>query len=182
MTDISLAAASKLVDAALEHARGAGLAPLAVVVLDAGAVQKLSLEGKSLLPIGVVEVSGEFGRGDVITCVDENGRAIARGMSNYNSSDARLAVQRNEAQYHDETLPSYRSQVEPQMVKTGAVVIDVGINRLPDGRITGDVDFEGVAQKASFITPVPGGVGPMTVTMLLENTVAAAERAAEVRA
>jgi len=67
----------------------------------------------------------------------------------------------------------------PQMVKTGAVVIDVGINRLPDGRITGDVDFEGVAQKASFITPVPGGVGPMTVTMLLENTVAAAERATE---
>jgi methylenetetrahydrofolate dehydrogenase (NADP+)/methenyltetrahydrofolate cyclohydrolase len=65
----------------------------------------------------------------------------------------------------------------PQMVKTGAVVIDVGINRLPDGRITGDVDFEGVAAKASFITPVPGGVGPMTITMLLENTIAAAERA-----
>jgi len=65
----------------------------------------------------------------------------------------------------------------PQMVKTGAVVIDVGINRLPDGRITGDVDFEGVAEKASFITPVPGGVGPMTITMLLENTIAAAERA-----
>jgi methylenetetrahydrofolate dehydrogenase (NADP+) / methenyltetrahydrofolate cyclohydrolase len=65
----------------------------------------------------------------------------------------------------------------PQMVKTGAVVIDVGINRLPDGRITGDVDFEGVSEKASFITPVPGGVGPMTITMLLENTIAAAERA-----
>jgi methylenetetrahydrofolate dehydrogenase (NADP+)/methenyltetrahydrofolate cyclohydrolase len=65
----------------------------------------------------------------------------------------------------------------PQMVRTGAVVIDVGINRLADGRITGDVDFEGVRQKASYITPVPGGVGPMTVTMLLENTVAAAERA-----
>ena len=65
----------------------------------------------------------------------------------------------------------------PQMVKTGAVVIDVGINRLPDGSITGDVDFEGVAAKASFITPVPGGVGPMTITMLLENTIAAAERA-----
>lgn len=64
----------------------------------------------------------------------------------------------------------------PQMVKTGAVVIDVGINRLPDGTITGDVDFEGVAAKASFITPVPGGVGPMTITMLLENTIAAAER------
>jgi methylenetetrahydrofolate dehydrogenase (NADP+)/methenyltetrahydrofolate cyclohydrolase len=65
----------------------------------------------------------------------------------------------------------------PQMVKTGAVVIDVGINRLPDGSITGDVDFAGVAAKASFITPVPGGVGPMTITMLLENTIAAAERA-----
>jgi methylenetetrahydrofolate dehydrogenase (NADP+)/methenyltetrahydrofolate cyclohydrolase len=65
----------------------------------------------------------------------------------------------------------------PQMVKSGAVVIDVGINRLPDGRITGDVDFEGVRAKASAITPVPGGVGPMTVTMLLDNTVTSAERA-----
>jgi methylenetetrahydrofolate dehydrogenase (NADP+)/methenyltetrahydrofolate cyclohydrolase len=62
------------------------------------------------------------------------------------------------------------------MVKTGAVVIDVGINRLSDGRLVGDVDFEGVRQKASHITPVPGGVGPMTVTMLLQNTIAAAER------
>ncbi|MGC3989726.1 MAG: hypothetical protein QM796_08635 [Chthoniobacteraceae bacterium] len=69
--------------------------------------------------------------------------------------------------------------IVPQMVKHGAVVIDVGINRLPDGRIVGDVDFEGVAQKASFITPVPGGVGPMTVTMLLINTLSSAERVAE---
>lgn len=64
----------------------------------------------------------------------------------------------------------------PQMVRTGAVVIDVGINRLPNGRTTGDVDFEGVRQKASLISPVPGGVGPMTVTMLLHNTLRAAER------
>ena len=64
----------------------------------------------------------------------------------------------------------------PQMVKRGAVVIDVGINRLPDGSITGDVDFVGVSAKASAITPVPGGVGPMTVTMLLENTISSAER------
>lgn len=63
------------------------------------------------------------------------------------------------------------------MVRTGAIVIDVGINFLPGGKLTGDVDFEGVRRKASRITPVPGGVGPMTVTMLLENTVAAAERA-----
>jgi methylenetetrahydrofolate dehydrogenase (NADP+)/methenyltetrahydrofolate cyclohydrolase len=62
------------------------------------------------------------------------------------------------------------------MVRTGAVVIDVGINILPGGKLTGDVDFESVRRKASYITPVPGGVGPMTVTMLLENTVAAAER------
>jgi methylenetetrahydrofolate dehydrogenase (NADP+)/methenyltetrahydrofolate cyclohydrolase len=66
--------------------------------------------------------------------------------------------------------------IVPQMVKTGAVVIDVGINRLPCGRLVGDVDFAGVRRKASFITPVPGGVGPMTVTMLLSNTVASAER------
>jgi methylenetetrahydrofolate dehydrogenase (NADP+)/methenyltetrahydrofolate cyclohydrolase len=62
------------------------------------------------------------------------------------------------------------------MVRSGAVVIDVGINRLPDGKLVGDVDFAGVREKASHITPVPGGVGPMTVTMLLDNTVASAER------
>jgi methylenetetrahydrofolate dehydrogenase (NADP+)/methenyltetrahydrofolate cyclohydrolase len=56
------------------------------------------------------------------------------------------------------------------------VVIDVGINRLPSGRLVGDADFEGLLEKVSYITPVPGGVGPMTVTMLLANTVASAER------
>ncbi len=66
--------------------------------------------------------------------------------------------------------------IVPQMVKTGAVVIDVGINRLPDGRIVGDVDFEGVRKKASYISPVPGGVGPMTIAMLLENTIISAQR------
>jgi methylenetetrahydrofolate dehydrogenase (NADP+)/methenyltetrahydrofolate cyclohydrolase len=66
--------------------------------------------------------------------------------------------------------------IVPQMVKTGVVVIDVGINRLPDGRLVGDVDFEGVSRKASMITPVPGGVGPMTITMLLHNTLVSAER------
>ena len=67
------------------------------------------------------------------------------------------------------------------MMRTGAVVIDVGINRLPDGKLVGDVDFEGVKEKASHITPVPGGVGPMTVTMLLDNTVASAERSVGIR-
>jgi methylenetetrahydrofolate dehydrogenase (NADP+)/methenyltetrahydrofolate cyclohydrolase len=68
--------------------------------------------------------------------------------------------------------------IKAEMVKTGTVVIDVGINRLPDGRLVGDVDFDAVSRKASHITPVPGGVGPMTVTMLLHNTVQSALRAA----
>jgi methylenetetrahydrofolate dehydrogenase (NADP+)/methenyltetrahydrofolate cyclohydrolase len=67
----------------------------------------------------------------------------------------------------------------PQMVRTGAVVVDVGINRLPNGKLVGDVDFDGVREKASFITPVPGGVGPMTVTMLMFNTITSAERSAQ---
>ena len=71
--------------------------------------------------------------------------------------------------------------IKAEMVKTGAVVIDVGINRLPDGRLVGDVDFDAVAEKASHITPVPGGVGPMTVTMLLHNTVQGAQRALATR-
>ena len=65
------------------------------------------------------------------------------------------------------------------MVKEGAVVIDVGMNRRADGKLTGDVDFASVEPKASAITPVPGGVGPMTITMLLENTLTAARIAAE---
>ncbi|QOJ20019.1 MAG: bifunctional methylenetetrahydrofolate dehydrogenase/methenyltetrahydrofolate cyclohydrolase FolD [Gammaproteobacteria bacterium] len=67
--------------------------------------------------------------------------------------------------------------VTAEMVKPGAVVIDVGINRLPDGKLCGDVDFDTVKEIAGFITPVPGGVGPMTITMLLCNTILAAERA-----
>ena len=67
--------------------------------------------------------------------------------------------------------------VTGDMVKDGAVVIDVGMNRRADGKLTGDVDFASVSEKASAITPVPGGVGPMTITMLLENTLTAAKLA-----
>jgi len=67
-------------------------------------------------------------------------------------------------------------------IRSGAVVIDVGINRGDDGKLCGDVEFAAAADRAAFITPVPGGVGPMTVAMLLANTVAAAERAAGARA
>jgi methylenetetrahydrofolate dehydrogenase (NADP+)/methenyltetrahydrofolate cyclohydrolase len=62
------------------------------------------------------------------------------------------------------------------MIKPGSTVIDVGTNRIPDGKLVGDVDFESARQRAAFITPVPGGVGPMTITMLIANTVQAAER------
>jgi len=65
--------------------------------------------------------------------------------------------------------------ISDDMVKQGAVVVDVGINRLPDGTLCGDVDFNAVSNIASYITPVPGGVGPMTITMLLKNTLKAAE-------
>ena len=67
--------------------------------------------------------------------------------------------------------------VTGDMVKDGAVVVDVGINRKPDGKLTGDVNFAEVSKKASLITPVPGGVGPMTITMLLGNTLTAAKKA-----
>lgn len=71
-----------------------------------------------------------------------------------------------------------RNVLTADMVKPGAVVIDVGMNRNDEGKLCGDVDFAGVRQVAGFITPVPGGVGPMTITMLLVNTLEAAQRAA----
>ena len=66
--------------------------------------------------------------------------------------------------------------VTADMVKDGAIVIDVGINRTEDGKIVGDVDFENVSKKASYITPVPGGVGPMTIAMLMNNVIKACNK------
>ena len=66
--------------------------------------------------------------------------------------------------------------ITADMVKEGAIVIDIGINKTDEGKITGDVDFENVAPKCSYITPVPGGVGPMTIAMLLVNTINAARK------
>jgi len=68
------------------------------------------------------------------------------------------------------------NMITGDMIKPGAVVIDVGINRLPDGKLCGDVDFDSASEVAGWITPVPGGVGPMTITMLLQNTIEAVER------
>lgn len=69
--------------------------------------------------------------------------------------------------------------VIPDMIKEGAVVIDVGINRLADGKLVGDVDFDRVKERAGWLTPVPGGVGPMTIAMLLQNTLESAKRFAK---
>jgi len=66
--------------------------------------------------------------------------------------------------------------ITADMVKKGVVIVDIGVNALPDGRVVGDVDFEGVSKKASYITPVPGGVGPVTIAILLKNTVISARR------
>ncbi len=71
--------------------------------------------------------------------------------------------------------------ISGEMVKEGAAVIDVGMNRLPDGRLVGDVAFAEVAPRAAYITPVPGGVGPMTIAMLLRNTIEAARRASQIK-
>ena len=69
-----------------------------------------------------------------------------------------------------------RHFITADMVKAGAVVIDVGMNRDENGKLCGDVDFDAVKEKASAITPVPGGVGPMTIAMLMQNTLTAAKR------
>jgi 5,10-methylene-tetrahydrofolate dehydrogenase/methenyl tetrahydrofolate cyclohydrolase len=95
---------------------------------------------------------------------DRAGRVLAEGLQ-------RLQVTLT-------SLPQRRPGLVPgEWVKPGAVVIDVGINRLDDGRLVGDVGFEAAAQRASWITPVPGGVGPMTVATLMQNTLEAAEAA-----
>ena len=73
-------------------------------------------------------------------------------------------------------IPNY---VKGEWIKPGAIVIDVGINRLPDGKLVGDVEFDVASQYAGWITPVPGGVGPMTVAMLMSNTLEACERFSE---
>lgn len=67
--------------------------------------------------------------------------------------------------------------IDRKFVKPGAIVIDVGINRLPDGKLAGDVDYDDCLETAGYITPVPGGVGPMTITMLMKNTITSAKRA-----
>ena len=113
---------------------------------------------------------------------DEDPRYVTDIMDNMRAWEARAERDESYAQEKqrliDEMVAAGRPGLIPgEWVKPGAVVIDVGINRLDDGRLTGDVQFEAAAARASWITPVPGGVGPMTVATLMQNTLEAAELA-----
>jgi methylenetetrahydrofolate dehydrogenase (NADP+)/methenyltetrahydrofolate cyclohydrolase len=129
--------------------------------------EKISLEGKNVVVVGASNIVGKpmalmLMQHEATVCICH---AKTRDLAQFTLLADVLVV-----------AAGYPKLILPQMVRTGAVVIDVGINRLPDGRLVGDVDFAGVAAKASYITPVPGGVGPMTVSMLLINTVTSCER------
>jgi len=129
--------------------------------------ENISLEGKNVVVVGASNIVGKpmalmLMQHEATVCICH---AKTRDLAQFTLLADVLVV-----------AAGYPKLILPQMVRTGAVVIDVGINRLPDGRLVGDVDFAGVAAKASYITPVPGGVGPMTVSMLLINTVTSCER------
>ena len=127
----------------------------------------IELEGKNVVVVGASNIVGKpmalmLMQRDATVCICH---AKTRDLAQFTILADILVV-----------AAGHPNLIVPQMVKTGAVVIDVGINRLTDGRLVGDVDFAGLLPKVSHITPVPGGVGPMTVTMLLANTIASAER------
>ena len=129
--------------------------------------ENISLEGKNVVVVGASNIVGKpmalmLMQHEATVCICH---AKTRDLAQFTLLADVLVV-----------AAGYPNLILPQMVRTGAVVIDVGINRLPDGRLVGDVDFAGVAAKASHITPVPGGVGPMTVSMLLTNTITSCER------
>jgi methylenetetrahydrofolate dehydrogenase (NADP+)/methenyltetrahydrofolate cyclohydrolase len=129
--------------------------------------ERIAIEGKNVVVVGASNIVGKpmalmLMQRDATVCICH---AKTRDLAQFTILADILVVAAGKP-----------NLILPQMVKTGAVVIDVGINRLPSGRLVGDADFEGLLEKVSYITPVPGGVGPMTVTMLLANTVASAER------
>jgi methylenetetrahydrofolate dehydrogenase (NADP+)/methenyltetrahydrofolate cyclohydrolase len=129
----------------------------------------------------------------------EGKRAVVVGRSNIVGKPAALLLMHRNATVtvcHSKTrdLPAVCREAEilvvaigkarfvtADMVKDGAVVVDVGVNRLPDGTFVGDVDFQPVSQRAGWLSPVPGGVGPMTIAMLLQNTLESAQRFARTR-
>jgi methylenetetrahydrofolate dehydrogenase (NADP+)/methenyltetrahydrofolate cyclohydrolase len=129
--------------------------------------ENIALEGKNVVVVGASNIVGKpmalmLMQHEATVCICH---AKTRDLAQFTILADILVV-----------AAGHPNLIQPRMVRTGAVVIDVGINRLGDGRLVGDVNYEGVAAKASYITPVPGGVGPMTVSMLLVNTITSCER------
>lgn len=132
---------------------------------------KIPLEGANAVVIGRSNIVGKpmalllLEKGATVTICHSKTRDLAK-----ETREADIVV----------AAVGQRNVLTADMIKPGATVIDVGMNRDDNGKLCGDVDFAGLKEKAGFITPVPGGVGPMTITMLLVNTIEAAERAAGV--
>jgi methylenetetrahydrofolate dehydrogenase (NADP+) / methenyltetrahydrofolate cyclohydrolase len=131
--------------------------------------ERVPLEGQNVVVVGASNIVGKpmalmLMQRDATVCICH---AKTRDLAQFTVLADILVV-----------AAGHTNLITAPMVKSGAVVIDVGINRLPNGQLVGDVDFAGVREKASLISPVPGGVGPMTVTMLLVNTILSAERTA----
>lgn len=127
----------------------------------------IELEGKKVIIIGRSNI---VGKPLIQCCLNKNATVT---ICHSKTKDIKEHIKNADIIIAAIGKPKY---VTADMVKDGAVVIDVGINRGEDGKITGDVDFENVSKKASYITPVPGGVGPMTIAMLLNNVLKATEK------
>lgn len=142
-------------------------------------------------PLGVMELLAEYdidveGKDAVVVGASNIvGKPMAALLLNANATVTVTHIYTKDLKAHTQNADivlvgaGVINLIKGDMVKEGAIVIDIGINRAPDGRLVGDVDFEHVAPKCSYITPVPGGVGPMTIAMLLKNTLIAAERHAQ---
>lgn len=138
-------------------------------------------------PLGVMELLAEYGidpKGkDAVVVGASNivGKPMAALLLNANATVSVTHIHTKDLKAHTQNADivlvgaGVINLITADMVKEGAVVIDIGINRTEDGRLVGDVDYDNVAPKCSYITPVPGGVGPMTIAMLLKNTLKAAE-------
>ena len=127
----------------------------------------IDLTGKNVVILGRSNI---VGKPLIHCCLNKNAT-----VTSCHSKTQNLAQKAREADILISAIGKANFVTE-DMVKENAVVIDVGINRLDNGKITGDVDFENVKEKASYITPVPGGVGPMTIAMLMNNVIKATKR------
>lgn len=127
----------------------------------------VSLDGKEVVVVGRSNI---VGKPVALLLLQKNATVC---VCHSRTKDLKFHTQRADVLVAAIGKPQF---IKADMVKEGVIVIDVGVNRLEDGKLVGDVDFEGVKEKAAAITPVPGGVGPMTITMLMKNTIEAAKQ------